>query len=162
MMIEEQKMLGLTKTEAVQTIAGDGDKNVQVPDFEKKTFKHFDVEFGLKDKAIVVHFFKKDEMSQGYWETAFGQVLSDVAQAHFNAGYPRLRAAFVPDFELNSWWFSAQGYEHLLDLDGYVLRFLERLDEKTHFGAPPSGRQPPPTSGGPVPLRTSPRPSGRA
>jgi hypothetical protein len=31
--------------------------------------------------------------------------------------------------ELNSWWFKAQGYGDKIDIDGFILKFFEALDQ---------------------------------
>lgn len=64
---------------------------------------------------------------RAYWLDLFPGVLSAVAQEHFKAEYPRLAAKYTD--ELRSWWFRAHGYAHLLDVDGLVYRFAEKLDQ---------------------------------
>jgi hypothetical protein len=65
---------------------------------------------------------------QSFWIERFPVGLNEVAQDHFKATSPRLQAKYTA--EINSWWFRAQGYDHLIDLDAYVLSFLEKLDER--------------------------------
>ena len=58
--------------------------------------------------------------------------LERVAPEHFQATQPRLVAKYTEDDgvgnSLDSWWFKAQGYGHVLDLDAYVMKFFEKMD----------------------------------
>jgi hypothetical protein len=102
-----------------------------VPKFKKITdFTTFSAEYALIDNNIVIHFFETPEYpitNNSYWMDTFPSVLSAFAQKYFNATSPRLVAKYTE--ELNSWFFKAQGYGHLLDPDVYVHTFLDQLDE---------------------------------
>jgi hypothetical protein len=63
-----------------------------------------------------------------YWLNMFPTALNEVAQEHFKATSPRLVAKYTE--ELKSWWLRARGYDHLIDLDGFMGSFAEKLDRR--------------------------------
>lgn len=101
-----------------------------VPQFKKITdFTSFFAEYAMIDNNIVCHFFETPEFpiaNTRYWLELFPTILNEVAQKYFNATAPRLVAKYTE--ELNSWFFKAQGYGHLLDPDTYVREFFDDLD----------------------------------
>jgi hypothetical protein len=94
----------------------------------------FDAEYSLLDGNVVVHFFmpSRSLVTQEYWKDRFADVLTAVAQEHFQATSPRLVAKYAEDDgaggTLNSWWFKAQGYGHLLDPDAFMVKFFDKMD----------------------------------
>lgn len=100
----------------------------------------FVAEHALVDRDFIVHFFVSDRMVEGFdtdvlerwWLNDFARALSDVAQDHFQATLPRIMAKYTP--EVASWWFKAQGYDHLLDPSGFLRAFFSRLDETLRSG----------------------------
>jgi hypothetical protein len=91
----------------------------------------------LKGRDLVVHFFLPPDLRpadgeelpinfRSYWLERFPKALDEVARSYFQADSPRLQAKYTA--ELNSWWFLAQGYDHLVGLHTFVLGFLEKLD----------------------------------
>ena len=131
-----------TKFEEMTTDGGYGLKPVA---FNKVDgFTTFRGEYALDGEDVVLHFWKTKEVKNHpfngkYWTRIFPKVLSDTAEEHFQATYPRLRAAFSE--ELDSWWMRALGYGHVLDLDAYVRAFLTKLDQKLDmalFTEPPT------------------------
>lgn len=106
---------------------------IQVDDYT--TFR---AEFAITEGDIVFHFFKTAEVmakppeyQRHYWGTVFAHVLEPTAKALFKADYPRLKAQHIDDGEmkLDSWWFRAYGFGHLLDPDALAFEFLDALDE---------------------------------
>lgn len=102
-------------------------------EFKTKEYSNFRVEYTLDDRDLIVHFFLpstvKPSNAQDYrdwWLQDFPATLDVQAQEHFNAGPPRLSAKYTE--EVASWWFRAQGYDHLLDPMGYLERFFEKLN----------------------------------
>lgn len=88
----------------------------------------FSAEYAMEEGDFILHFFLPPELkSPLYWASLFPQVLDTVARAHFQAGPPRLRAAYTE--EVNSWWLRANGYDTVLNKDEYIIRFLDKLDE---------------------------------
>jgi hypothetical protein len=88
----------------------------------------FLAEYTMDGDDYVVHFFPTEEHKDvAYWRNAFPSVLDEVAQAHFQAKPPKLRAAFTE--EMNSWWLRADDYGHVVDKDKFIHRFLDRLDQ---------------------------------
>lgn len=89
----------------------------------------FLAEFAFDGGDIILHFYRSPEMvsNSTYWLQLFPHFLSSVAQEVFDAADPRLVAAYTE--EMDSWWFRARGYQHILDKQGFVLRFLEKLDQ---------------------------------
>lgn len=103
-------------------------------EFQQQTYNNFHVEYALVEGNFVVHFFVhpdalstwgEDELER-WWQNTFAQVLSQVAQEHFNATLPRIMAKYT--METASWWFRAQGYGHLLDPLVFLHAFFELLD----------------------------------
>ena len=96
---------------------------VQVTDYT--TFR---AEYAMEGDDFVLHFFKTPEHEQdvAYWLKKFPVVLDTVAREHFQATQPRLVAAYTDEME--SWWLRANNYRNLIDKDGYIKRFLDKLD----------------------------------
>lgn len=91
----------------------------------------FEAEIAILDGDIVFHFYVTPEVNKGsnpklYWLQLFPVVLSEVAQVHFNATFPQLKAAYTE--EKASWWMRAFGKGMVLDPHRYAYAFLERLD----------------------------------
>lgn len=102
-----------------------------VPKFKKvNVYTTFEAEYALTEGNIVIHFFHPAGVawSKQYWLDVFPAALSEVAPEHFQATMPRLVASYTE--EMKSWWLRAKNYEHILDIDSYVLNFLEALDAK--------------------------------
>lgn len=125
-----------TQVEAIQQ-QQEHDNNLQlgrivdaIPKFTKSRREFFSAEYALKDGAIVIHFFQLDITlpwnTPDYWRRAFAVSLDRVARDYFGAQAPRLRAKFTE--ELNSWWFQANGYGHIVDLSRFIKGFFEALD----------------------------------
>lgn len=118
---------------AKDLIQNDGDKEVQARKLIKSERAKFTVEYALVDKDLVFHFFRPSNiedpiLSEIYWKKTFPSVLDPVAQAHFNAGQDRLSAEFVSDYELDSWFLLAKGYDYILDMEAYVEKFYRSLE----------------------------------
>jgi hypothetical protein len=98
-------------------------------DFKKiNSYTTFSAEWTMNGEDMVFHFFmpKDYRVTEHYWLEVFAKALDAVAQRHFDATAPRLMAKYTE--EVKSWWFKAQGYDHIIDKDVYVDKFLERLD----------------------------------
>lgn len=94
-------------------------------------YTNFRAEYALNGSNIVVHFFETIERpwsNSGYWRDTFPAVLDKQGQEHFQAAFPRLKARITE--EMKSWWFSAQNYDHLLNLDEFMTRFFDKLDSQ--------------------------------
>jgi hypothetical protein len=88
----------------------------------------FLAEYTMDGDDYVVHFFPTEEHKDvAYWRNTFPSALDAVAQDHFQAKPPKLRAAFTE--EMNSWWLRADDYGHVVDKDKFIHRFLDRLDQ---------------------------------
>jgi hypothetical protein len=109
-------------------------KNVgdAVPKFKKVSdYTNFLAEYALINGNVVVHFFETPErpwQDTGYWRKLFPAVLDEQGQLHFQGTFPRLKARLTE--EMRSWWFEAQNYTHIIDLDDYMGRFFHRLDRQ--------------------------------
>mgnify|MGYP000636858847 CR=1 FL=1 len=116
------------------------------------TYKNFKVEYGVKDKDIVIHFYlplgdltllgKADPKTQkswnAFWLEVFPAALSPAAQEFFRAGTPRILAKYTQ--EVASWWFVARGFgSQVLDPKTFAEQFLEKLDavQQLHDARPP-------------------------
>jgi hypothetical protein len=91
-------------------------------------FAAFDAEYAVTGGDLVVHFFPPPQAREKWWTESFPAVLEEVAVAHFQAGPPRLAAAHVKDFGIDSWWLRARGFGLVLDPDALAAGLLERLD----------------------------------
>lgn len=100
-----------------------------IPKFKQQTYETFKAEYDYQDGVITIHFFLPErKVTQHYWKELFAEALNALGMEHFQATKPRLVAKYTP--ELESWWFRAQGYSHIIDVDAYVLRFFEKLSER--------------------------------
>lgn len=98
-----------------------------IPNFTKVRYDTFVAEYNLDNDNVVVHFFlPKRRVTERYWKSMFADALNDVGQDHFQATAPRLVARYTE--ELHSWWFRAQGYGHIIDLETFVENFFVKLD----------------------------------
>lgn len=100
-----------------------------VPSFTAvNDYTTFFAEYDLIDGNVVIHFYppKDTKVTKEYWMVKFAESLDATAQEHFQATKPRLAAKYTE--ELGSWWFKAQGFGHIIDIDQYLMRFFEKLD----------------------------------
>lgn len=103
--------------------------------FEKvEGFTTFLAEFGFDGDDIIFHFFPPVEMSSDtkskYWTETFPVALEETALAVFKEGPSRLKAAYVGDYGLNSWWLRAFGFASGLMPKELCLTFFDRLDQR--------------------------------
>ena len=132
-----------TKKEPMETLTeawkkGDQIQGVAALQFVKVSdFTTFDAQFAITEGDIVVQFFFSPEIKAwapqqqiAYWGKVFPSALEPAAKKTFNADFPRLKAQHIyePDLGINSWWFRAYGFGHLLDPHKLVYAFLEELD----------------------------------
>lgn len=97
-----------------------------IPKFKELVFEEFRAEYALSGDNVVIHFFlPKRKVTEHYWKDLFAQALNDVGQEHFQATKPRLVGKYTE--ELHSWWFKANGYGHIIDIDQYIIQFFEKL-----------------------------------
>ncbi len=113
---------------------GDGTLEPQPVAFKVQDLRTFRAEYALKDQDLVVHFFLPSNVTEhtahqyrDWWLQKFPLLLDQVAQSYFEEGPPRLSAKYTE--EMASWWFKAQGYDHLLNPLGYLEKFLVALDD---------------------------------
>jgi hypothetical protein len=98
----------------------------------------FQGEYAITNGDLVFHFDRTDEiraLPQGprdvYWHRTFAECLNEVAQRIFEAGPPELQGQFIDEPDLGviqSWWFKASGFGHILDPHKKVYAFLDALD----------------------------------
>lgn len=135
-MIEQEKTVDLTGPQnsdaAVQKLAVAQGTQVgaitkAVPKFEKVTYSSFKAEHALDGGSVIIHFFLPTrKVTEVYWKQLFAEGLNEVAQEHFQATAPRLVAKYTE--ELHSWWFKAQGYDHIIDLARFLADFFGKLE----------------------------------
>jgi hypothetical protein len=120
----------LLRAEADTVIADVADAVIQ---FTKvKDFTSFDAEYTYVNSDLVMHFFLPPEkrlsnqIDRQYWIEYFPKCLDEAARTYFNAEYPRLMAKYTEEME--SWWFKANGFEHVVDPDALAVKFLKALD----------------------------------
>lgn len=96
----------------------------------------FRAEFAVTEGDLVFHFFMTPEIEalpekerKHYWAERFAEVLEPVAKEHFLADAPRIKAQHVCDMGIDSWWFRAKGFGHLLDPHRFAYQFLDKLDQ---------------------------------
>ncbi len=138
------KVAEVSEGDAAAPFAGTGELSMPQPlEFSQVTKRYFQAEYSYPGSDIVIHFFVTDyqkanwqvDQLENWWLNAFAQTLSAVAQEYYRATAPRIVAKYTP--EVASWWFKAQGYDHLIDQDAFVLGFLELLDETIHASLSP-------------------------
>jgi hypothetical protein len=89
----------------------------------------FDAEYAIAEGDLIVHFYPGARGQRGSWWTQrFPAALEAVATTYFQAGPPRLRAAHIQDFGIDSWWLRARGFGLVLDPDALVRGFLGQLE----------------------------------
>jgi hypothetical protein len=124
----------ISKDQAAAAFSGQGGTSLaavedSVPKFKKHSYPTFLAEYDLQGNDLVVHFFLPTrKVTEHYWKNLFAEALNEIGQEHFQATKPRLLARYTE--ELHSWWFKAQGYSHIINLDVYVTRFFEKLEER--------------------------------
>lgn len=111
---------------------------IQLAFHEVKDYTTFRAEFAMDAGDIVFHFYKTPEIEglgnlvRKYWADMFPLVLVEVSTAHFGVSEDsgRLKGQHVWDegLGLDSWWFRAFSFGHLLDPHAVAFKFLERLD----------------------------------
>lgn len=101
-----------------------------VPKFTKvEDYTTFVAEYALQDGNIVIHFFLPADFkgnAGNYWAVNFPRALDATARSYFMADRPRLQAKYTP--ELQSWWFKANSYDHVVDIAGFIRGFFDALD----------------------------------
>lgn len=114
-----------------------------VPSFKtgEGSTRSFAAEYALIDGNIIIHFFlpvhakaesfnkqpmEAREQWMAYWLKRFPVHLDRIARSYFEAEVPRLKAKYTE--EVASWWFKADSYGHLLNVDKFVAGFFEQLD----------------------------------
>lgn len=100
-----------------------------IPSFKKfQLWDTFDAEYAMTEGNIVLHFFQAHDSTETLeqWKARFADALVKVAPDYFHATAPRLVASYTE--EMRSWWVRALNYGHILDLDAYLLKFLNQLD----------------------------------
>lgn len=106
---------------------------IRPPQFVKSPEKYwsFTAEVAIVDaEDFVIHFFRRENSPRGeaWWEETFPMMLDRIAQTHFGATYPRLKAARVNELGIDSWWFRAYGFAtQALDPDAFIDKFYEKL-----------------------------------
>lgn len=119
----------MTETEATSLLSSQDDQGVATLHFEEnKDYTTFRAEHAFDGEDIVFHFFKTPECPpKGYWDDVFPNTMSDVAQAVFQAGFPRLKAAWTEEVE--SWWLRCTGFASEGLPEERIKRFYRELDE---------------------------------
>jgi hypothetical protein len=99
----------------------------------------FSGEFTITEGDLVFHFNRSPEVlakpaaeREKYWRTTFPTCLEKVAKKVFECDYPRIAGQFIHEPDLGiieSWWFRASGFGHLLDPHRKAYDFVEELDK---------------------------------
>lgn len=106
------------------------DLGVSIPVFTVRGHERFVAEFAAIDGDLVFHFKLHPDnearlLESSFWRQTFPEVLSALAQAYFQATYPRLKAAYTE--EVKSWWMRAYGFADVPDPTGRADGFLRDL-----------------------------------
>lgn len=123
------------------------DQTAQHPDVQGVTalpftkftdYTTFQGEFAISEGDLIFHFDRTPEiraLPQGprdvYWQKTFAIALDRVAQEVFQAGPPELQGQFIDEPDLGivqSWWFRANGFGHILEPHKKIYAFLDALD----------------------------------
>jgi len=126
--LQESASAGADAPAAIGNVADAVVSFIKVEDYTT-----FVAEYAFIDGNIVLHFFhsretwnRDDKWHVTYFLDMFPSVLSQVAEAYFEATKPRIVAQYTP--EMTSWYMRANGFAVRLDPDGFVRRFLSKLD----------------------------------
>lgn len=135
--VNEKEVVGtMARQVGQETITTDSIAEA-VPKFKAMNeFTTFNSEYAISPGGdITIHFFLPPEFRtvNVYWTNRFPTALDRVARAYFAADAPRLRAKYTE--ELNSWWFHAQGYGHIIDLEKFLQGFFTQLDASLEASA---------------------------
>ncbi len=108
-----------------------------VPEFVEVKYYSFIAEWALVGANIQVKFFlpkharlntpEARQMWMDYWLKRFTTKIDRVAREYFEADRPRLVVKWTEEFQ--SWWFCAKSYDHLIDVEAFLLPFFEQLDQ---------------------------------
>lgn len=125
--------------DVVSTVSGEREVTTDdlaraVPRFTQvNDFTTFRAEYLIDGEDYVLHFFlsvefeRKTPAEQGqYWLRTFPTVLSDTAEAYFQASKPRVTAEYIE--EVTSWYMRCRNFAQRLGPDEFIQRFLEALD----------------------------------
>jgi hypothetical protein len=93
----------------------------------------FAAEYAVSEGDIIFHFFVTLEVQKmpepkKYWLETFPEVFDRVAQEHFQAQFPRLKAAYTE--EKASWWMRAFGFGMVLEPHQLAHSFFDKLDQE--------------------------------
>lgn len=125
-------------TTALRTDVPNDIVGVQGLQFTKVScYTTFTAEYAQEGEDLVFHFFLPPELEEKtrephvlrYWRRTFPAIFEPVVYTAFRAEPPRVQAAYVSDFGVNSWWFRAYGFVNRLDPEGLCTHFLEELDK---------------------------------
>lgn len=140
-MTEARLQETMTDEPTQERLESDFDKgyHTKALEFTPSEFTTFRAEWAWKGDDLVLHFFKPEAKLDGnYWMTTFPNCLSEVAEDFFNASYPRLKAAYAPEKELESWWMQASNFTPI-DQRQFVESFLDKLDTRLEPELPSEG-----------------------
>ena len=100
-------------------------------------YNTFEAEFAITEGDIVFHFFVSPEIAKWsevslrkFWGETFPGCLVLAGRQAFNADAPRIKGQHIhdPEMGINSWWFRAYGFGHLLDPHALAYKFFDTLD----------------------------------
>lgn len=96
------------------------------------SYTTFAAEYAVSDGDIIFHFYPTLEVQKlaepkKYWLEKFPETLDRVAQEHFQAQFPRLKAAYTE--EKASWWMRAFGFGMVLEPHQLTHNFFDKLDQ---------------------------------
>lgn len=122
-------MNSTTEKGVTDLLLNQADQGVLALQFEKvNDYTTFLAEHAFDGEDIVFHFFRSEENSTNkYWKEIFPEALSEVAQKVFQAGYPRLKAAWTE--EQDSWWMRANGFVNIGLPEERIKSFYSELDQ---------------------------------
>jgi hypothetical protein len=97
-----------------------------------EAYTTFTVEYAISEGDIIFHFYPTLEVQKlanpaEYWHKGFPEILDRIARAHFEAEFPKLKAAYTE--EKASWWMRAFGFGMVLEPHKLVHNFFDKLDE---------------------------------
>lgn len=134
---------GVSREQAIAQVTGDNpvydaeSLPNAIPEFTSVKYESFTAEWGKVGDDVQIKFYlpkhAKLETPEArkawmdYWLNRFPLKLDPVAREYFEAEYPRLVVKWTE--ELQSWWFRGGGYGRLLDVEGYLRGFFEKLNE---------------------------------
>lgn len=97
-----------------------------------EAYTTFTAEYAVAEGDLIFHFYPTLEVQKlpnpsEYWHQVFPEALDRIAREHFQAEFPKLKAAYTE--EKASWWMRAFGFGMVLEPHKLAHAFFDKLDQ---------------------------------